>query len=559
MKFFETIRRVVRETFGSTPTPASDGFDTPTRGTASGIKVDESRALTYSAVWRATRIICEAFASLPCFTYETLANNDRKTAADYYLWPLLKTAPNPTMGSTAFREAFCQHMVLWGNGFAEIEWEGGKIGSKVVALWLIHPSRVRPSSRSDRYATGKEVPEGSYLVRNSDGSQTVLLREEMLHVPGALSDDGIWGRGVIRAARESIGFGLVTERHGAAYFGSGAQPKGIVTAKNLTDVESRRAFRADWKRVHANHDEIAILGGEATYTPITISNEDSQFLETRAFNIREIARWFGLPAFMLEEAANGTASYASVEQREIDFVVNSLMGWIKRFEEQCNLKLVRPEDRAKIYVELVLAGLLRGDFTTRTEAHVKRLTNGLNSINEIRRLDNLPSIGPAGDQFYVPLNMTTAERMRQGLEKQDASKPAPTDKNEPADEETNADEETRAATRKAITETLSRLYGIEAKEAVRAADSDTFAEWLTAFAPKHEQRLYAALEPLAGLLKLMGVSDSPASIAGRLAATSRIRLSTLEGTATRVLFAAAMKTWDADRANEAADILLGAA
>lgn len=557
MKIIRSIQQFFRSALGAEPKPAPevDYFGRPIVRTASGIPVDVNRALTYSAVWRATRIIVEAFASLPLFTYETMANNDRKAAADYYLWPILKTAPNPTMGSTAYREAFAQHMVLWGNGFSEIEWEGGKIGSRVVALWPIHPSRVRAANRSDRYASGKDIPEGAYLVRNSDNSQTVLLREEMLHVPGALTEDGIWGRGVISAARESIGFGLVTEKHGAAYFGSGAQPKGILTAANLVDAESRRSFRADWKRVHANHDEIAILGGDAKYTPITISNEDSQFLETRAFNVREIARWFGLPAFMLEEAANGTASYASVEQRETDFIVNSLMGWIKRFEEQCNLKLIRPEDRGRIYVELQLGGLLRGDFATRTAAQVQRLTNGLNSINEIRRLDNLPSIGPAGDQFFVPLNMTTAQQLKDSVDKAAADNAAAAADPKPAP---TADEQTKSATRKAITETLSKLYGIEAKEAVRAADSNTFREWMDSFSPRHEQRLRAALEPLAGLLELMGIKESSAAIAFRLAAASRLRLMSLEETATPIQFGTMLQSWDDDRANEAADILLGA-
>lgn len=274
--------------------------------TRSNVSVDEDVALTYSAVWCATRVLAETLASLPLITYHRTKGDDREHATEHTLYEICKTAPNPQMGSMPFREGRTHHQVNWGNAFSEIEWDSmiPERRTQVVALHPIHPARVWPVN-----STVKEYDQGyRYQVRNNDGSSVLMRPDEMLHVPGVLSEDGIWGKGVIAHARESVGFGIATERFGASFFGSGGQPKGVLNLPGMKDPEARRSFRSEWKEVHGSPEagEVAILPVEGKYTQLSLTNEDSQFLGTRKFNVNEIARWYRIPAHMLGDLERAT-------------------------------------------------------------------------------------------------------------------------------------------------------------------------------------------------------------------------------------------------------------
>jgi HK97 family phage portal protein len=386
------------------------------RRTLAGSRVSEDLALTYSAVWRCTRILAEAIAGLPLITYRRIDGDGREPATDLAVFDLLKTSPNPDMGAVPFREGRSGHQVNWGGGFAEIETDYRT--GEPVNLWPIHPARVRPTWVTDTI----DRDEYPYCVQNADQSWLPMKREEMLHIPGVFSEDGIWGKGTIAYAREAIGGAFAVERHGFSYFGSGAQPKGVLNIPGMSDPEARRNFRREWKEVHGSPDsnEIAILPVEGKFSPITISMEDSQFLQTRKFNVGEVARWYGVPAHMVGEYEKA-AAYASVEAQGIEFIIYSLMAWLRKWEDQLNLKLLSRAQRSQYFIEHNLAGLVRGDLKTRMEAYRTALQIGIMTINECRRLENLPTIGEAGDENYVQLNMTTAKAMHE-------SPPRPGDK-----------------------------------------------------------------------------------------------------------------------------------
>lgn len=387
--------------------------------TSSGVSVSADTALTLAAVWCATRIVCETESSLPFITYQRLTTDeksgragDTRHATDYYLYDVLKTAPNPTMGSMAFREGRTLHQVNWGNGFAEIEWNSYDPARRtaVLALWPIHPSRVKPILQRGAYAD--LYPDGyRYVVVNNDNSRTPLKADEMLHVPGVLTEDGIWGKSIIQYGRETIGYGMAVQAHGAATFGGRNIPRGVLNIPGVNNREKRNEYRTEWKEIHGSPDsnEVAILPPEAKFQAITMSNEDSQYIESAKFSVSQIARLYRIPVYMLEEYEKA-ASFASVEQRSIDFVIGFLC-WLVRWEQQCNLKLILPRDRSTYYTEHNVAGLLRGDFAARMLGYVQALQNGIMTINEVRRLESLNSIGPVGDVNYVQLNMTTAQRI----------------------------------------------------------------------------------------------------------------------------------------------------
>jgi HK97 family phage portal protein len=544
------------------------GFRSGRVRTLAGPVVDEDLALTYAAVWCATRIIAEPTGNLPLLTYRRKPNGDREEASDFYLYDKLRYDLNPNMGATALREGRTAHQVNWGQGFGEIE---TNLLGEFVALHPIHPSRVRPVRPSDN------EPGYAYWVRNNDGSSCLLKASQMIHFPGALSEDGIWGKGVIQYARESIGFGLGTERHGAGYFGGGAQPKGVVNLPGLQDPEKRRTFRAEWKEVHGSPDssEIAILPPEGKFTPITLSMEDSQFLETRKYNGIVMAQWYNVPPHKLKDLDN--AHFTNIEEENIDFVVSCLMPWPKKQEDELNRKLLTREERREYFIEHNFSGLLRGNLKSRLDAYLVGLQNGLYTINECRRLENLNSIGPAGDQHFVQLNMTTAERILTEPTPQKATaKPAavpaatlltatwPPSAGLLADLRTSADPDpaaspaaatvpaapaatddqvvedrrnglsllleeqaaaaaqaaqnaaAKSAAKEVLRDALARMFAKEANAVRKAIKNKSldFDAWLTGFHAKHAATIEQAVAPAVALYAAIGIAREASTIAG---------------------------------------------
>jgi len=377
--------------------------------TQAGVVVDHGLALTLAAVWCATRILSEIPSMLPFNLYERLPDGGKRIALDHEIHHIVSCQPNQSMTAMPFWESRAAHTVNWGNGFAEIVRDRR---GNLAELHPIHPSRVKPRKKADTEVSA-EFP---YLVRNNDGSETPMRADEILHIPGCISEEGMWGKGCIPYAREDTGTGLAMGRHSATYFSSGATARGVLKVPGMKDRDARASFRAEWKDVHGSPDsgEVILLPPEADFTQISISNEASQFLESRKFNVEEIfCRWYRLPAHFA--GLLDKASYASIEMQSLEFVVYGLMPWLIRKEQHCNWKLLTPEERKTYFFEHELTGLLRGDFETRMRGYQIALGIGILSINEVRRLENREVL-PAelGDVHFVPGNWTTVERMVSG-------------------------------------------------------------------------------------------------------------------------------------------------
>lgn len=544
--------------------------------TRAGVGVNEETALTLAAWWAGCRILAEAVSSLPFLTYER-NGEDRETASTLPLFDLLWRAPNSDMPSGPFREGRVLHQINFGNGFAEIEWDSYEPGrrTQVVALWPIHAGRVRAVSARGEYA-GYYAQGYRYAVRNDDQTVTMLRADEMLHVPGIFPDDGVWGKSCVQYHRETIGFGLATERYGAAFFGSGGMPRGVVEELKLKSTEARDEYRRQWKALHGDPDnnELCILPEGAKFSLLThMTNENAQFLESRAMNKRQVAAILRVPSYMLEEYEKA-ASYASIEQRSIDFVTISLLPWIRRWEEQCNLKLLLPDQRQRYFVEFELKGLLRGDFASRMTGYVQALTNGIMTINEVRRLENLNGIGPAGDVNYVGLNMTTAQRMLEAPEPTpEAAMPRGGDGAEAADEFTREmlrkihdqgrellglsrqtkpmlqlphDRATLPVKREAVRDVLADSLRRSATKLANDLKRETgkltdFEGWLHSFTRGHGPMLSNALEPAAAVLGREDVDG--ARLWALVAADASRTLGAAFETDTREQFAARLLDW----------------
>lgn len=359
---------------------------------AAGVAVTPDSALALSAVFNAVTILSGTVASLPLLLYRRRGDS-RERAEDHPLWRLLHDAPNPLMTSFSWRERMMVHLLLWGNSFDEVVRDRA---GRVVALWPLMPWQVtvRPDGESGV----------SYEVRDKAGSR-VLSRAEVLHIAG-LGFDGVVGRSVIAVARESLGLGLAAQEYGARFFGSGAHLSGVLEYPGVLSDDARRRLREEWTQAYSGVSRahrVAILEEGLKFSPISIPPDDAQFLQTREFQIEEIARWFNLPPHMLKDLRRGT--YANVEHQAIEFLRYSLLPWLRRIESQIGLQLL---DGTDLYAEHLIEGLLRGDTESRYRAYAIARQWGWLSANDVRRLENLDPV-PGGDAYLVPLNMVPVD------------------------------------------------------------------------------------------------------------------------------------------------------
>lgn len=373
-----TMADILKTMAGSAPTKA-------------GVSVTPSNALNYTAVLAGVRILAESVASLPAITYQR-RGDDRTRAATHPLYPLLHDAPNRRQTSFEFFELGMSHLILWGNYYAEIERNGR---GHPLALWPLRPDRM----------TVDVAPDGRRLYTYEN---TPVPSDSILHIAG-LGGDGIVGYSLIRLAREAIGLGLATQQFGATVFANGAVP-GIVLRhpQELSDKAYNR-LKESWDATHGgleNAHKAAILEEGVSIEKIGIPPEDAQFLETRRFQIEEIARILRIPPHLMA-MTDKAATYASVEQFAIQFVRDAVRPWLKRWEAALALQLLTPTERADHYIEFLVDDLLRGDTQTRYQAYATARQWGWMSANDIRRLENMDPV-TGGDAYLVPLNMIPA-------------------------------------------------------------------------------------------------------------------------------------------------------
>lgn len=362
--------------------------------TSAGMVVTDDIANTYSAVWAATQLLTAAGSSLPLDVKRRVNADTKETDRDHAVHVALHYSPNPEMGSMGFRSLMLDWQINQGNAYAEIAWsdDGGE-----VHLWPIHPSRVKAKRTKDG--------EMYYEVKN-DGEEkpTILLPEEMLHIRGIKSKDGISGVGVIQNARESIGFGLAVERQGADYFANAGRPSVVISGGKFEDEKAKKFYRQTWAEKHTgigNNGKPMMLPPEATITTMQFNAEDSQFLETREHNVEVIARWYGVPPHMIGDLRRAT--FSNIEHLGISFVVYSLLPWLKLWEEEIGRKLLWPESR-DLSAKHNANALLRGDTAGRAAFYTALFNIGVLSPNDIRKREDMNPFAE-GDKRFVPLAM----------------------------------------------------------------------------------------------------------------------------------------------------------
>lgn len=371
-------------------------------GSNSGKNVNERSAMQMTAVYACVRILSESIAGLPVHLYQYVDSGSKQKAIEHPLYRLLHDEPNPEMTSFVFRETLMTHLLLWGNAYAQII-RNGK--GQVVALYPLMPNRMSV----DRDDKGHLFYQ--YQMQDSDAptakSGTVILKPtDVLHVPG-LGFDGLVGYSPIAMAKNAIGLSIATEEYGAKFFANGATPSGILEYPGT--VKNPEAIRESWNAGFggsSNAHKVAVLEEGMKYTPIAISPNEAQFLETRKFQIDEIARIFRVPPHMVGDLEK--SSFSNIEQQSLEFVKYTLEPWIVRWEQSLNRALLSETEKAAYFVKFNVDGLLRGDYQSRMNGYATARQNGWMSANDIRELENLDLIPDelGGNLYLINGNMT---------------------------------------------------------------------------------------------------------------------------------------------------------
>jgi HK97 family phage portal protein len=368
--------------------------------TLAGIKVTEEAALTFSAVFGAVKVLAESVAALPLLMYRRL-DRGKGLARDHALFPLLHDLPNPELTSCEFREIQMAALVLWGNAYAEIQ--RNALG-EILALWPIHPSRVqirRPAV---------DAPLEYHITLPMGAGRVVLPKSQMLHVR-ALAMDGVQGVSPIRLHRETVALGLAASEFGARFFGQGMMAGGVLQHPGtLSDPAYDRLDKSiAEKRSGLPHSHrLLILEEGLKYEKLTIPPDDAQWLQTRKFQVNEIARIYRIPPHKLGDLEHAT--FSNIEEQSIEFVTDTLTPWLVRWEQAIARDLMDPQERKEFFVRFKLEGLLRGKTLERYQAHAVARQWGFESVNDILEVEDRNAIGPEGDIYLSPLNMISAEQ-----------------------------------------------------------------------------------------------------------------------------------------------------
>ena len=368
-------------------------------GTVAGKAVTERSAMQMTAVYSCVRILAEAVAGLPLHFYRYKDDGSKEKAIDSNLYHLLHDEPNPEMSSFVFRETLMTHLLLWGNAYAQII-RNGK--GEVIALYPLMPNKMSV----DRDENGKLYY--TYQRSQDEGKEVgtvTLSTRDVLHIPG-LGFDGLVGYSPIAMAKNAIGLAIATEEYGAKFFANGAAPSGVL--EHPGTIKDPARLRENWNSTFggsANSGKVAVLEEGMKYTPISISPEQAQFLETRKFQINEIARIFRVPPHMVGDLEK--SSFSNIEQQSLEFVKYTLDPWIIRWEQSLNRALLNVDEKKTHFFKFNVEGLLRGDYQSRMNGYAIARQNGWMSANDIRELENLDKISAedGGDLYLVNGNM----------------------------------------------------------------------------------------------------------------------------------------------------------
>jgi HK97 family phage portal protein len=375
----------------------------------SGVTVDPKSALSQSALRRSVTLLAESVAQLPCEVYKR-KGDQREKAYDHPLYDILHSQPNLKDSSFEYFETAQGFLGLNGNHLALIE-RNNK--AEITELIPIHRDKVQ-------ILKGKDGLPYYHLIEEN---KTLPMR--MVHHVKAFSMDGFQGLSPLQTSADTIGLSIAVEEHASKVFSNGTTLSGVIerpkdsgTIKTQSGIDTVvNSFVGKHSGIR-NMFSVAMLQEGMTYKQMAMSNEQAQLIEARKMSVADMSRLYGIPLSMLSESAG--ESYKSIEQQSLNFVIYGLMPWLKRWESAMRRDLLLPSERKEYYIEFNVAGLIRGDLKARYEAYAIARQWGWLSVNDIRRLENLPPV-KGGDTYLTPLNMVDSKNLEVHQEIQTAT------------------------------------------------------------------------------------------------------------------------------------------
>jgi HK97 family phage portal protein len=359
----------------------------------SGVPVTPDGALRLTAVLGSVLMIAESLSSVPLTLYERQANGGRRALTGHPLHRIWHDQANPLMTAMDVRSMMLAHMLLYGNAFAEIEFDEDGFPA---ALWPMDPRRVGVMVGADRRVT---------YTYWSDEFGVQGLPAWRVHHQRGLAMSGVMGLSPIRTAMNAVGLGLATEEFGALYFVNGAAPSVVLSHPGRLTPDAvknlRKSFEMQWSGL-SNAHRIAVVGESVKPEIMSVPLDEAQFLEVRQFQVKEIARLFRMPIGMLGETE--TATYASAEQEMLRFRELTLGPWAERMEKAIARDMLTTAEQRSMFVQHTMAKLQATDLRTRFETYQIAKLSGLMTTNELREMEDRNPL-PGGDTLWMPLNM----------------------------------------------------------------------------------------------------------------------------------------------------------
>lgn len=381
----------LRQSYG----PTDDFWYRPVWDSATGGKdASPEQAMGLSAWYNGVTIIAGTIGSLPCKLYRKRGDARELVTDDPRGW-MIHRSPNQWQTAFEWREMAQGHMSTRGNHYSAIQRD--RTG-RAVALMPLHPDRVRPEVEGGQIV---------YKVTRSGGIDTIPARD-MLHLRG-LSGSGLTGYSPVALARKSLGYSLALEGHGSELMGNKARPGGVLTTDQVLKKESREALANSWDSMFTGGGlgRTAVLDAGLAWQAVGFSAEDAQFLESRSFQVTEVARWLNLPPHFLKDMERAT--FSNVEQQALEFVMHTIRPLAERWEQRLDVAFLEPEERGELFFKFSLEALLRGDSETRAAFYRALFDMGSLSPNDIRAMEDMNPVD-GGDQRFVQLNLVPLEK-----------------------------------------------------------------------------------------------------------------------------------------------------
>ncbi|MCF4152609.1 phage portal protein [Dethiosulfovibrio sp. F2B] len=388
MKFLKNLFRRKSDSYASALQMFYPGGES-----SSGVHVNANTAMQSSAVYSCVGLISESVATLPLKIYRRRNDGGRDEARDHPLWSVFNSCPNDWMTAFELREYLLQHLALRGNAYCYKVRDGS---GRVRELLPIHPGMVSVKQERDWSLV--------YSVTFLDGSVRRLGSDDIWHLRYRTLD-GYTGVSPIAYHRDTIGLAITATKHGGRLIKNGARPSGVLSIEGRLDKEQIERLRESWQALYSgeNAGKVAVLEENAKFQPVSLSQEDLQYLQTRQFQVEDIARIFRVPLHMIQSTTKTTSWGSGIESMSIGFVTYTLMPWLRRMESSINRDFGLAKD---MYAEFAVNGLLRGDIKARYQAYQIAIQSGFMSPNEVRSLENLnPREG--GDEYLTPMNMSS--------------------------------------------------------------------------------------------------------------------------------------------------------